>query len=408
MHIAHPHRLITDSEGVDFARRRQGGFACRKRRGRERWGVVRLLPDGRLDKSLSGDGTLVYDTPVQVKVWDVAVQGNGKILVAGGWGSYPTTDTLVQRFTESGTPDAFGPGGSSRRIINLGGNDEATSIALQPGGEVLVGSTSHTGQDRLIRLFAGGDQDTGFGSGGVLSLTYNLETVALAPDGKIVLGGAGSLAGTNDAFAVERRNADGTPDSTFAGGSVALSGVVPGEPAGGIAFAVAPDGKIVSAGETGTYPGTRGVLIRFKGQPDPEPAPAPAPGVARPADALALSGLRLTNRRFAVGRARTARIGPAQAAAHRKRGTAFVFRLNRSAVVSIRIKRVATTRTGRRLRNVALLKRTARTGGNRVRFSGRVGRRALRPGRYSATLTAVNAEDKRSKPATVAFRILRS
>ena len=182
VHIAHPHGLITDSEGVDFARRRRGGFACRKRRGRERCGVVRLLPDGRLDKSLSGDGTLVYDTPVQVKVWDVAVQGNGKILVAGGWGSYPTTDTLVQRFTESGTPDAFGPGGSSRRIINLGGNDEATSIALQPGGEVLVGSTSHTGQDRLIRLFAGGDQDTGFGSGGVLSLTYNLETVALAPD----------------------------------------------------------------------------------------------------------------------------------------------------------------------------------------------------------------------------------
>ena len=84
-----------------------------------------------------------------------------------------------------------------------------------------------------------------------------------------------------------------------------------------------------------------------------------------------------------------------------------MFRLNRSAEVSIRIKRVATTRTGRRLRNVALLKRTARTGGNRVRFSGRVGRRALRPGRYSATLTAVNAEGKRSKPATVAFRILR-
>jgi uncharacterized delta-60 repeat protein len=361
-------------------------------------GVARFLPDGRLDKSFAGDGTLAWDTPVELRIWDVAVRGDGKVLVAGGWGSYPTIDTIVQRFTENGTLDTFGPGGSGRVIKDMGGTDQATSIALQPGGQVLVGSFS-SGQDTLVRLTSAGEPDPSFEGGGEVPLSFSLSTIALAPDGKIVLGGWAKIDGV-DAFAVERRSAAGAPDPAFAGGSPAFTRAVAGQDASSEATVVAPDGKIVSVGATGSYPSSRGVLMRLKGEFDPPAPPVSPPGTTGPtADALTLSGVRLTNRKFAVGRARTPRVGQAQAAARRKRGTAFRFRLNHAATLSIRIKR-----SGKR---VALLKRTAQAGGNRVRFSGRVGRRALRPGRYRATLTAVDAAGKRARPATVAFRILR-
>ena len=360
-------------------------------------GVLRLLPDGRLDKSFAGDGTLVYDTPVEVRINDVAVQGDGKVIVAGSWGSYPTSNTMVQRFTEGGATDAFG-GFAGRKIIDKGGNDRAWRVALQPGGRVLVG-VKNGSADRLIRLTDGGDEDAGFGSGGEVPLTSWLESLALAPDGKIVLGGVAAVDGI-DRFAVDRRTADGAPDPAFGGGSPVLTAAVKGESASGQAIAVASDANIVFAGHTGISPGARGVLLRLKGQPDPVAPPVSPPGTTEPAaDPLTLSGLKLTNRLFAVGRTRTARVGQAQAAARRKRGTTFAFRLSQSATVSIRIKRRAKT--------MAVLRRTAQAGGNRVRFSGRVGRRALRPGRYRATLTAVDAAGKRSNPATVSFRIVR-
>jgi uncharacterized delta-60 repeat protein len=354
-------------------------------------GILRLLPDGHLDKWFAGDGTLVYDTAVEVRVHDVAVQSDGKIVIGAGWGSYPTVDTMIQRFRDNGVADTFGPGGLGRRIIDLGPQDRAGHIALQPGGQVLVGSTSSSG-DKLIRLTAGGDFDAGFGSGGEVLLKLWLEGIALAPDGKIVLGGSGEVGGLGT-FALQRLSADGAPDPAFAGGSPVLRSAVDGQRSAALTVAVGPDGKIVSGGKTGEYPGARAVLMRAKSEPDPVATPDSQPVTTMPAaSALTLSGLRLTNRRFVVGR---------------RHGTSFVFRLNRSATVSIRIKRLVSTGSGRRTRAVALLKRTAQAGGNRVRFSGRVGRGTLRPGRYRASLTAVDANGNRTKPQTVRFRVVR-
>jgi hypothetical protein len=42
-----------------------------------------------------------------------------------------------------------------------------------------------------------------------------------------------------------------------------------------------------------------------------------------------------------------------------------------------------------------------------VRFSGRIGRRALRPGRYRLAVRAVDAAGNRSAARSAAFRIVR-
>ena len=102
----------------------------------------------------------------------------------------------------------------------------------------------------------------------------------------------------------------------------------------------------------------------------------------------------------------TSRVGRAQAARRARRGTVFAFHLNRAATVAIRIHRL--TRTGRvqRTAKVVRLTRAGLAGGNRVRFSGRLARRALQPGRYRAVLTAKDQAGSRSNRQTVSFRVL--
>ena len=125
----------------------------------------------------------------------------------------------------------------------------------------------------------------------------------------------------------------------------------------------------------------------------------------------------MTRRVFAVGDAPTPLVA-------RARGTAFRLALNEAASVRITIQRA---RPGRRLRGrcrkpsarlrsrprctrwvrQGALRRTAGAGATRVRFSGRLGRRALHLGRHRAVLTAVDAAGNRSAPARVRFKVVR-
>jgi hypothetical protein len=114
---------------------------------------------------------------------------------------------------------------------------------------------------------------------------------------------------------------------------------------------------------------------------------------ARDTLAPALTGLRLSHKVFAVGRARTA------IAARIARGTRVSYSLSENAKVVVKINRVGKKRL------VGKLTRTAKAGRNALAFSGRIGAKALRPGRYRAVISAVDAAGNRSAPKTVRFRI---
>ena len=145
--------------------------------------------------------------------------------------------------------------------------------------------------------------------------------------------------------------------------------------------------------------------------------PLPAPGV---------TGYRLTNHRFVVGRAGTPRLGHAARVRRHKTGTTVLYALSEAATVKIVIvaavpgrrqgKRcVAPTRTRTRRRvtrctrviTKGTLTRISHKGANRVAFSGRIGSRALSSGRYQATLTAIDAGKLSSKPQTIRFTIVK-
>ncbi len=158
----------------------------------------------------------------------MAVQGDGKILLAGG--TYdPSTRVLIDfalaRFNPDGTPDtAFGPQGE-KTVDLFGGSDTATCLAVRADGKFLVGgysSRSGTGTDFALAQFnLDGTLDTSFGTGGKVATDFSggddrAESMALQPDGKIVLGGSATT-GTGADFALARYNPDGSLDPSFGG-----------------------------------------------------------------------------------------------------------------------------------------------------------------------------------------------
>jgi uncharacterized delta-60 repeat protein len=369
-------------------------------------GVARYLSDGKLDKSLAGDGTLIDVTPTTEDVAALAIVDGG-LLVAGENGTY---DSFVYRYTDNGALD---PGFSKlgRRVVDygVGTPDRAATLGVQSNGTIIVGLSifgpASDPPDQVVALTPGGAADTGFADAGSFSVDAGLNSVALAGDDKIAVGGYGEFEG-DYAFWIERRNADGTPDTGFAAGAPVHTRVLPGAACYADHVAVGPDGKIYAAGETynNAIEAYMLAVVRYQVDPDPQPVAGdsgPVGTTPPPLAPLALSGLKVTNRRFAVARRSTPAVGQAQAVASRKRGTAFLFRLTRAGTVTIRIKRL-----GHRGRIVKLT-RSSQAGANRVRFSGRVGRRTLRPGRYRATLTAVDQAGSRSKPSALTFRIVR-
>ena len=86
--------------------------------------------------------------------------------------------------------------------------------------------------------------------------------------------------------------------------------------------------------------------------------------------------------------------------------TRFHYTLSERARVSLKIQRRLHGRHAR-YRTIIRLTRSGKAGGNLTRFSGRIGKRALRPGRYRVRITAIDAAGNRSAPRSARFRIAR-
>jgi uncharacterized delta-60 repeat protein len=220
--------------------------------------VARLLPNGALDGSFSSDGRSTVSTGANGAGDDVgnavAVQPSGGILVAGSTDAFnpPHADFVVTRFDTSGGLDtSFGSGGFSHADFN--GDDSAQSIALQPDGKILLGGYSggfmSSGSREFVVMRIGdpsGSFDTSFAGGGFshasLGGDSDLLDMALQPDGRIV--GVGSDQGD---VAVDRiLNPSGSFDPSFAGvGYVHLDF---GAPTTGVGLALQRDGKLIVLG----------------------------------------------------------------------------------------------------------------------------------------------------------------
>ena|SRR5215212_5231376 len=140
-------------------------------------------------------------------------------------------------------------------------------------------------------------------------------------------------------------------------------------------------------------------LGAFELQPPPADQPPPA-APAADTQAPRITGFRSTRSVFAIARAATPR------AARVARGTRLSYTLTENARVVLKIQRTLAGRPAR-YRSVGTLSRNGSAGANRTRFTGRIGRRALRPGRYRAVITATDTAGNRSARAFARFRVVR-
>lgn len=164
---------------------------------------------------------------------EVAVQPDGRIVVAGRWITFASDDVLVARFTADGRLDAtFGQGGVFTYAGAGGVADTALGLALQPDGNILVAgyvnAVAASRRDVLVlRLTPGGRLDPTFGTGGVFTYDGGASgtdlgfAVRVQVDGKIVVAGEAAGTGGQDALLL-RLTPAGALDPTFASGGVFL------------------------------------------------------------------------------------------------------------------------------------------------------------------------------------------
>jgi hypothetical protein len=191
----------------------------------------------------------------------------------------------------------------------------------------------------------------------------------------------------------QRPGAGGVPDAIYADlGDISRDGTC-------VSFAT--DMTVVGPPQD-SYESYMRVLTADCGDPPRGGGPGTGGPGATPLDKVApvLTGARLSRLRFRVARAAT----PLAAAV--PRGTVLRFRSSEAGRLRIAIQRVRPAQRPR-LRRVGTLTRRIAAGSGRVRLSGRIGRRALRPGSYRLRLTAVDAAGNRSVPRVLRFRVVR-
>jgi uncharacterized delta-60 repeat protein len=224
-------------------------------------GLVRLNPDGSLDNTFGSGGKVTINTGDETTwVSTMAIQTNGKIVVAGATGPTSNPDCMVFCFNSDGAPDnSFGSAGIVTTDIN-GCNNVAYAMIIQPDSKIIVAGQVYdagfTSSDiTIIRYNADGSLDNSFGSGGKLIREIGpgfpyASSVTLEADGKIVVAGStDNDEAVNSDFALLRYNVDGSPDNSFGSGGLVTTSIGSAIDLAS-AVAIAPGGEIVVVGSS--------------------------------------------------------------------------------------------------------------------------------------------------------------
>lgn len=221
--------------------------------------LVRYNPDGSLDTAFNGTGKVVtaYGSS-NVAADSVAIQSDGKIVVAGQTYNGSNNDFALVRYNADGSLDTTF-NGTGKVTTDIGnGQNNGNSVAIQSDGKIVVAGTTEGAADiTIVRYRADGSLDTSFSGDGKLTTDFGGApdygySVTTQSDGKIVVAGE-----SNGYFALIRYNANGGPDNSFAASgwpNVGFNGP-------GYSVAVQSDGKILVAG-SGSAAGTF-ALVRY-------------------------------------------------------------------------------------------------------------------------------------------------
>jgi uncharacterized delta-60 repeat protein len=229
------------------------------------FGVFRYLPDGELDDSFGEGGWVDTDLGSFEFAHGVALQADGKIVVAGEGDCEFATCFVIVRYDSDGNLDpTFGGGDGVVRTMFRQCGCWALDVAIQPNGKIVAAGWRFRYGDALdddlfavARYLPDGSLDRSFSHDGRVSVDLGFgddigHSVAVLPGGKVLVAGQGTKNRylTEDDFALVRFRNDGTLDPTFSGDGMRMVNF------GGRRYDVAysldvqDDGRILVAGSS--------------------------------------------------------------------------------------------------------------------------------------------------------------
>jgi uncharacterized delta-60 repeat protein len=252
--------------------------------------------DGTLDTAFGTGGivTAAIGSGTTSDTCALALQGDGKIVVAG---ASPSGDVILYRYDGTGAPDTsgFGTNGTGgKTVTNFATGATSPAMALQADGKIVLAggqgsfTTPFPVDQVVVRYNTDGTLDTSFNAAGtrpgVVVTDINLlgnfgNAVAIQGDGKIVVAGHANVNFSIDAsdISLVRYNADGSLDINFLDPNSNINNNPPGivtTDLGGfdnaLSVALQVDGKIVVSGNIGAAGFTQTAVLRYNpgGSPD--------------------------------------------------------------------------------------------------------------------------------------------
>src|SRR5688572_20208238 len=221
-------------------------------------GIVRLNQDGSLDNSFHFDGKVTRDIALaDDEINAIAIQADGKIVVAGYTDNGVDYDFLIARFNTDGSSDnSFGSGGIV--VTPIGSGDEfVNALVIQPDGRIVA--CGHTASATnynfaIVRYTNGGLLDNSFGTGGKVTTSIGAysdvaRSLMLQSDGKLIAAGFSTDGSFMGDFALARYTSNGTLDASFSGDGIETFTIGSGDDLG-YASALQSDGRILIAGHS--------------------------------------------------------------------------------------------------------------------------------------------------------------
>ncbi len=215
--------------------------------------IARYSFDGSLDSSFNTSGVII--NPVRGNGSERYQQSftlpDGRIMAAGT--TADGSKLIFSRFNSNGNPDKFF-GSRGTVIPALGSGSPNNHYEYLSDGSLFVGTSVFY----IYKFGPDGDVDPSFGSQGMVNLPDfhpGILRLSATPNGKLMVAGSryvGNPTGTGFYpdldHMVARLNGDGSPDTTFDGDGRASCDVADSSSSIN-ALALAPDGKLVVAGQ---------------------------------------------------------------------------------------------------------------------------------------------------------------
>ncbi len=223
--------------------------------------IEKVRAAGELDPTFGDEGRVLTAISGQDYGKNTIIQPDGKILVSGGSSLGDVSRVALLRFNPDGSLDSTFDNDGKATVSITGLSAIGWALALQSDGKIVVsGDGFGNGNEQffLVRFSSNGSLDTSFGNGGKVVNDFQgnsalLRTVAIQPDGKIVVAGTvSSQKGNSDLDAIViRYNADGSLDNSFDGDGIVTTDITTGRNDYISGLLLFPDGKIIITGATG-------------------------------------------------------------------------------------------------------------------------------------------------------------